>query len=95
MEYSNSGSATVAPMPVVSNELQRLEKMQMELSEIVSALESRLAVAMREPDPSPVRSDNQKSAIAQSQLTVMIRGFANESETLCGRLSSILRRLEI
>ena len=95
MEYPNLGNATPTQTPVVSVELQRLEKMQMELSEMVAALESRLMVAMREPEPSPSRSDNPSIAPAQSQLAVMLRGRVNEAESLGYRLSSILRRLEI
>jgi hypothetical protein len=94
--YPNDMSAKVATQtPVISIEFQRLEKTQAELSEMVAALESRLAVAMREPEPSQIRPDNPGVAPAQSQLAIMLRQRVSEAEGLAYRLSSILRRLEI
>ena len=94
--YPNDMSAKVgSTVPVISAELQRLEKSQMELSEVVSALEGRLSVAMREPEMSQIRTENPGIAPAQSQLAVMIRQRASEAEGLVYRLSSMLRRLDI
>lgn len=94
--YTNDISAKDATQtPVVALELQRLEKIHAELSEITAAFELRLAVAMREPEPSIIRSDNPGIAQAQSQLAVMLRQRASEAEGLAYRLSSILRRLDI
>ena len=82
-------------VPAISVEMQRMEKTLAELAETAAALESRLMVAMREPEPSQIRSDNPGVAPAQSQLAVMLHQRVLEAEGVAYRLSSILRRLEI
>lgn len=92
--YQDEGVKVANQTPVVGLELQRLEKQQMELSEIVAALEGRLSIVMREPEPSQ-NKNLIDSAPAQSQLAVMLRQRVQEAESLSNRLSSIVRRLEI
>lgn len=85
-----------AQTPVVSLELQRLEKIFAELNEISAALETRLSVVMSEPEPSQIRADNPGMAgRAQSQLAVMLHQRVSDAEGLAYRLSSIVRRLEV
>ncbi len=80
--------------PVVSIELQRLEKQLEELAQVSAALENRLVFVMREPEP-----QQEKNGVltppAQSELTVKIRDRVSEAERITYRLSSIMRRLEI
>ena len=95
MEYQNPNNVKPAQTPIVSIELQRLEKMQMELSEMVAGLESRLMVAMREPETTQKHPDTASIAPTQSQLAVVLRARVNEAESLGYRLASILSRLEI
>jgi len=80
--------------PAIS-EIQRLEKTLTELTETVAALENRLMIAMREPEPSQIRTDNPGVVPAQSQLAVMLHQRVVDAEGATHRLSSILRRLEI
>ena len=95
MENYNQGS-TVAPSqtPIVAIELQRLEKQMEELSQVSAALENRLVVAMREPEPSQEKN-NVLSQPAQSELATKIRDRVSEAERITYRLSSIIRRLEV
>lgn len=81
--------------PVIEVTARQLEKQIAEISEIASALESRLSPVMREPEPSQIRSDNPGIAPAQSQMAVMLRQRVAEAESIAYRLSSIMRRLEV
>ena len=95
MENYNAPIPTATQTPVIEVTSRQLEKQFAELTEIVSALESRLIPVMREPEPSQVRSDNPGVAQAQSIFAVMLRQRVQEAESLSYRLSSIMRRLEI
>lgn len=96
MENYLQGSTAVAPSqtPIVSIELQRLEKQLEELAQVSAALENRLVFVMREPE-----QQQEKNGVlappAQSELTVKIRDRVSEAERITYRLSSIMRRLEI
>jgi hypothetical protein len=93
---SNASVEVATQTPAVSVELQRLEKVHMELTEIAAALDSRLAVVMREPEPAtPKVTENRKEPYASSQLVSALRCRVNDAEGVMYRLSEILRRLEI
>ena len=94
MENYNQGS-TVAPSqtPIVAIELQRLEKQMEELAQVSVALESRLAVAMREPEPTKENNDA-LSQSAQSELAAKVHQRVLEAK-ITSQLSSIMRRLDI
>ena len=101
MDNYLQGSTGAVPMPttnqtpVIETTSRQLEKQFAELTEIVSALESRLTPVMCEPEPSKVRADNPGISPAQSMFAVMLRQRVQEAESLSYRLSSIMRRLEI
>jgi len=96
LQGSTGAMVATAPSqtPVVSIELQRLEKQLEELAQVSAALENRLVFVMREPEP-----QQEKNGVlappAQSELTVKIRDRVSEAERITYRLSSIMRRLEI
>jgi hypothetical protein len=95
MENYNAPIPTATQTPVIEVTSRQLEKQFAELTEIVSALESRLTPVMREPEPSQIRPDNPGVAQAQSIFAIMLRQRVQEAESLSYRLSSIMRRLEI
>lgn len=96
MDNYLQGSTATAPSqtPVVAIELQRLEKQLEELAQVSSALENRLAVAMREPEPT-LEKNGVLTPPSQSELATKLRDRISEAERITYRLSSIMRRLEI
>jgi len=91
--FANTGSAPVQT-PAIQQELQRLEKMSAEVSEMVAALELRLSCVMREPEPSQLRSET-NAIEAMSPIVSMLRQRRIETESLAYRLGAILRRLDV
>ena len=94
LQGSTGAMVATAPSqtPVVSIELQRLEKQLEELAQVSAALENRLVFVMREPQQ---EKNGVLAPPAQSELTVKIRDRVSEAERITYRLSSIMRRLEI
>ena len=80
--------------PAIQQELQRLEKISAEISEMIGALEGRLSCIMREPEPSQLRSET-KTTEVMSPLVSMLRQHRVETEILAYRLDAILRRLDV
>jgi hypothetical protein len=81
--------------PVIETISRDLEKQLAELTDLVTAFESRLAPVMKEPEPSQIRVDNPSVLGSQSSLGSMLRQRVQEAESVSYRLSSIMRRLEI
>jgi hypothetical protein len=91
--FANTGITPAQP-PAIQLELQRLEKVSAEISEMVAVLENRLSCVMRDPETSQIRAEpNPVEAI--SPIVSILRQRRLETESLAYRLGVILDRLDI